>query len=52
MTEGDLVGLPIIEGECTKFNPPDWFHQACNEPEAERSRSSRGNSYLCCCKWW
>ena len=32
MTEGDLVGLPIIEGECTKFNPPDWFHQACNEP--------------------
>jgi len=34
MTEGDLVGLPIIEGECTKFNPPDWFHQACNEPVA------------------
>ena len=32
MTEGDLVGLPVIEGECTKFNPPDWFHQACNEP--------------------
>lgn len=32
MTEGDLVGLPIIDGECTKFNPPDWFHQACNEP--------------------
>jgi len=32
MTEGDLVGLPIIEGEFTRFNPPDWFHQACNEP--------------------
>jgi len=32
MTEGDLVGLPIIDGECTRFNPPDWFHQACNEP--------------------
>ena len=31
MTEGDLVGLPIIDGECTRFNPPDWFHQACNE---------------------
>ena len=32
MTEGDLVGLPVIDGECTRFNPPDWFHQACNEP--------------------
>jgi midasin (ATPase involved in ribosome maturation) len=31
MTEGDLVGLPVIDGECTKFNPPDWFKQACNE---------------------
>lgn len=31
MTEGDLVGLPVIDGECTRFNPPDWFHQACNE---------------------
>ena len=32
MTEGDLVGLPVIDGECTRFNPPDWFKQACNEP--------------------
>ena len=32
MTEGDLVGLPVIKGETTTFNPPDWFHQACNEP--------------------
>lgn len=31
MTEGDLVGLPVIDGECTKFNPPDWFKNACNE---------------------
>jgi len=31
MTEGDLVGLPVISGETTTFNPPDWFHQACNE---------------------
>lgn len=22
MTEGDLVGLPIVDGECTRFNPP------------------------------
>ena len=34
MTEGDLVGLPVIDGECTRFNPPDWFKQACNEPVA------------------
>jgi len=31
MTEGDLVGLPVIEGNCTKFNPPDWFKTACEE---------------------
>ena len=31
MTEGDLVGLPVIEGNCTKFNPPDWFKTACDE---------------------
>jgi hypothetical protein len=31
MTEGDLVGLPVISGETTTFNPPDWFHQACHE---------------------
>ena len=32
MTEGDLVGLPVVDGECTRFNPPDWFKQACDEP--------------------
>ena len=32
MTEGDLVGLPVISGNCTTFNPPDWFKQACDEP--------------------
>jgi len=32
MTEGDLVGLPVIKGDVTKFNPPDWFKQACDEP--------------------
>ena len=30
MTEGDLVGLPSVEGESTRFNPPDWFKQACD----------------------
>jgi len=32
MTEGDLVGLPTIEGNSTRFNPPDWFKKACDEP--------------------
>jgi len=29
MTEGDLVGLPSTDGNCTTFNPPDWFKEAC-----------------------
>lgn len=29
MTEGDLIGLPSIEGDTTKWNPPDWFSRAC-----------------------
>ena len=32
MTEGDLVGLPSIDGNRTTFNPPDWFKEACEEP--------------------
>ena len=32
MTEGDLVGLPSIEGKSTSFNPPDWFKSACDRP--------------------
>ena len=32
MTEGDLVGLPSVEGNSTKFNPPDWYKTACDEP--------------------
>ena len=32
MTEGDLVGLPVIKGNTTTFNPPDWYKQACDEP--------------------
>jgi hypothetical protein len=30
MTEGDLVGLPSTDGNCTSFNPPDWFKEACD----------------------
>ena len=32
MTEGDLVGLPVVSGDSTKWNPPDWFKQACDIP--------------------
>ena len=32
MTEGDLVGLPVISDDSTKFNPPDWYKKACAEP--------------------
>ena len=27
MTEGDLVGLPVIDGDRTAWNPPDWYKQ-------------------------
>jgi len=34
MTEGDLVGLPVIDDVkgTTTFNPPDWFKAACDAP--------------------
>jgi MoxR-like ATPase len=28
MSEGDLVGLPVISGDTTSWNPPDWFKKA------------------------
>lgn len=31
MTEGDLIGLPSIDGNSTKWNPPDWFKTACDK---------------------
>ena len=31
MTEGDLVGLPVIDGDTTSWNPPDWYKMACRE---------------------
>lgn len=30
MTEGDLMGLPSIDGECTRWNAPDWLKEACD----------------------
>ena len=32
MTEGDLIGLPVVEGNSTTWNPPDWFKMAQNKP--------------------
>lgn len=32
MTEGDLIGLPSIDGNSTRFNPPDWFKECCEFP--------------------
>ena len=32
MTEGDLVGLPSTDDNCTRFNPPDWYKAACDAP--------------------
>jgi hypothetical protein len=31
MTEGDLLGLPSVEGKVTSWCPPDWLDRACNE---------------------
>ena len=32
MTEGDLIGLPSIDGDRTSWNPPNWFKTACEQP--------------------
>lgn len=32
MTEGDLLGLPKVEGNVTMWLAPEWLHQACNNP--------------------
>lgn len=32
MTEGDLLGLPKVEGNVTTWLPPEWLAEACNTP--------------------
>ena len=32
MTEGDLLGLPKVEGDVTQWLAPEWLHNACNSP--------------------
>lgn len=32
LSEGDLIGLPKIDGHSTKFLPPDWLYDAMHDP--------------------
>lgn len=32
LTEGDLIGLPKIDGNTTRFLPPDWYQDAMEKP--------------------
>ena len=32
MTEGDLLGLPKVEGNVTQWLAPEWLHNACSNP--------------------
>jgi hypothetical protein len=32
MSEGDMIGLPSTDGEVTRFNPPEWYKDACKRP--------------------
>jgi hypothetical protein len=34
MSEGDMIGLPSTDGEVTRFNPPEWYKNACKKPVA------------------
>lgn len=32
MTEGDMIGLPVIKDASTAFMPPDWYLDCCRNP--------------------
>lgn len=32
ITEGDIIGLPMVTGGITNFAPPWWVRKACEEP--------------------
>ena len=32
MTEGDLLGLPKVDGDCTTWLAPEWLREACDQP--------------------
>lgn len=33
VSEGDIIGLPSTDGNVTRFNPPDWYKAACENPK-------------------
>lgn len=32
LTEGDIIGLPKMDEDSTRFQPADWYMKACKEP--------------------
>ena len=32
MTEGDLLGLPKVDGDCTTWLAPEWLRECCDHP--------------------
>lgn len=32
MSDGDLLGLPVLDDEATNWNPPNWYKYACDNP--------------------
>ena len=34
MSEGDVIGLPSTDGDVTRFNPVNWYVEACRHPRA------------------
>lgn len=32
MTEGDLIGMPKVDGNVTSWLPPEFYHKACLQP--------------------
>mgnify|MGYP003110511640 CR=1 FL=1 len=52
MTEGDLLGLPKVEGNVTTWLAPEWLHTACSKPVVLFLDEVDRYPYLCCCQWW
>lgn len=32
MTQGDIIGLPKLDSDRTRYAPPDWYATACEKP--------------------
>lgn len=31
MSEGEMIGLPVVNGDVTKYNPMNWYKKCCTE---------------------